>query len=86
MPGKVSVLLGNGMGGFTTSLIGFGFTRPTRVTSANFNGDRKPDLAIASNLSPGNVALLLGDGMGNFGQPTNLAIGGGAQGIAVADA
>lgn len=80
------------MGLWLTSPSGFAPTTtfrvapsPQSVAVGDFNGDRKPDLAIASNLSPGNVALLLGDGMGNFGQPTYLAIGGGAQGIAVAD-
>ena len=38
---------------------------PTAIVSADFNGDRIPDLAIA-NQSDNTVTILIGDGKGNF--------------------
>ena len=64
---KVSVLLGNGTGGFTPasgSPFAAGNT-PFSVTIGDFNGDGKPDLAIA-NFGDNNVTVLLGDGTGGF--------------------
>src|SRR5207244_4327244 len=63
----VTVLLGDGSGGFTEaagSPIAVGAT-PISVVIGNLNGDGKPDLATA-NVGANNVTVLLGDGSGGF--------------------
>jgi hypothetical protein len=69
--GNVTVLLGNGTGGFTVPL-GSPFTvgtTPSALVVADFNGDGKPDLAVA-NVGSSNVTVLLGNGTGGFAAPT----------------
>jgi hypothetical protein len=77
VPGNtVSVLLGNGMGGFaaaTTFTVG---TLPTDVALADFNGDGNLDLAT-TNERTNNISVRLGDGAGGFGANTNFAVGNG---------
>ena len=46
--------------------------RSSSVAVGDFNGDSKPDLAVANELSD-NVSVLLGDGVGGFGPPVNFA-------------
>ncbi len=63
----VTVLLGNGSGGFSPAVhspfaVG---GHPRSITIADFNGDGKADLATA-NYGSANVTVLLGDGTGNF--------------------
>jgi hypothetical protein len=61
-------------------------TEPERVASADFNRDKKPDLAV-TNTASNNVTVLLGDGRGGFapapGSP--FAVGNNAAGITSAD-
>jgi uncharacterized protein (TIGR03437 family) len=60
--GTVTVLMGNGAGGFAPSL-GSPFSagkNPLYIAAADFNGDGKPDLAIA-NQGSDNVTVLLND-------------------------
>jgi hypothetical protein len=67
---NVTILLGDGMGGFTTigaSVVG---DTPISVAVGDFNLDGKPDLAVA-NIGADNVTILLGDGLGNFPPATN---------------
>ncbi|HEY9503653.1 MAG TPA: FG-GAP-like repeat-containing protein, partial [Pyrinomonadaceae bacterium] len=47
--------------------------RSRTVAVAEFNGDGKPDLAVA-NFGSNNVSILLGDGFGGFGPATNFAV------------
>jgi hypothetical protein len=68
---NVSVLLGNGDGTFGTAKnfnVGDG---PLHLTSADFNGDSKADLAVA-NIRSDNVSVLLGNGDGTFGAAQNF--------------
>ena len=85
---NVTVLLGDGAGGFTAAP-GSPFsagTQPFSVAVGDFNGDGKPDLAI-SNVASGNVTVLLGNGTGGFtaapGSP--FAVGAYPESVAVAD-
>ncbi len=66
---NVNILLGNGAGGFTEgpgSPITVG-TRPFFAAAGNFNGDNRPDLAVA-NLDTRNVTIMLGQAGGGFSQ------------------
>ena len=64
--GTVSVLIGNGSGGFATA-IGYPVCTGTHeVAIADFNGDGKRDLAVACWGDP-QVDVLLGIGNGTFG-------------------
>src|ERR1035437_368774 len=47
---------------------------PYSVTTADFNGDGKIDLAVA-NSGSNTVSVLLGDGSGGFGVKTDFATG-----------
>jgi uncharacterized repeat protein (TIGR01451 family) len=64
--GAVTILFGDGTGNFTagTATPATGL-RPYGIVVGDFNGDGKPDLAIANNDS-NTVSILLGDGNGNF--------------------
>ena len=66
--GSLTVLLGNGAGGFTPAS-GNPFPRgtaPTSLVAADFNGDGIPDVATAD--YAGNVNIFLGNGAGGFVQ------------------
>jgi FG-GAP-like repeat/FG-GAP repeat len=77
----VSVLLGDGAGGFAHAP-GSPFTVgdvPYGVEIADFDGDRNPDLAIASQFEDF-ISIMLGDGTGRFteaaGSPIHFGAGG----------
>jgi hypothetical protein len=84
---NVSVLLGNGSGGFAPAAgspvaVGMG---PIAETLGDFNADARPDLAVANRAS-NNVTVLLGDGNGSFlaaGPPPT--VGSSPSAISVAD-
>ncbi len=73
----VTVLLGDGMGGFAPagSPIATGGTSPTLVSVADFNLDGKPDLAVGNSFSH-NITILLGDGLGGFAPTAQSPISG----------
>jgi hypothetical protein len=63
--GTVTVLKGTGDGSFAAEpeIVSASFSFPTAIVSADFNGDGKPDLAVA-NQDNDTVTLLIGDGTG----------------------
>ena len=66
---NVSVLLGNGSGGFTAAAGSpFSAGLPYSVAVADFNNDGNPDLIIA-NENGYNATILLGSGAGGFTSP-----------------
>ena len=86
--GSVSVLLGDGSGGFAPSArspfaVG---TYPNVVAVGDFNGDGNLDLA-AANYNAGTVSVLLGDGSGGFAPAAQspFAVGAEPNSVVVAD-
>jgi uncharacterized repeat protein (TIGR01451 family) len=89
-PSNVAVFLGKGDGTFqnqtTVSLSNY----PNSVAVGDFNGDGKPDIAVAINIADatnitGILAVLLGNGDGTLQAPTYIPIGTPIGGLAVAD-
>jgi hypothetical protein len=81
---KVVVILDPAAGGSASpSIFDVGNT-PVSVATGDFNGDGKPDLAVA-NLNGNIVSVLLGDGSGGFGAATNFPVTGSSFSVAVAD-
>jgi len=77
----VSILLGNGLGGFgMPTNFNVGGSNPQYVTCADFNSDMNMDIAVA-NTGSNNIAILLGTGTGSFTEPINYAVGGAPEGI-----
>jgi len=83
-PGHVTVLLGNGSGGFAAPAdFAVGGT-PASVAMGDFNGDGKLDLAVP-NTAVGTVSVLLGDGAGSFVGAPDLVIDGRPGAVVVGD-
>lgn len=57
---------------------------PNSVAIGDFNGDAKPDLAVANRFGS-NASILLGDGTGSFGAATDFPIGNGPLSVAIGD-
>ena len=75
--GNISVLLGNGAGGFGAPTVfrnGPGIFGTDSIAVADFNKDNKLDVAIA-NSGTQNISVLLGNGSGGFGTPNLIQIG-----------
>ncbi|HKS81716.1 MAG TPA: FG-GAP-like repeat-containing protein [Candidatus Acidoferrales bacterium] len=67
---RVDIYLGNGNGGFTLgNTYTFGGYDPYSITTGDFNGDGKLDLAVGLTAGCGAVAILLGNGNGSFQAP-----------------
>ena len=91
--GSVSVLLGNGDGTLKASVDYRAGNGPKALAVGDFNGDGRPDLAVANggtnvdtftNL-PGSVIVLLGKGDGTFRAPVNVGSGVGGASVTVGD-
>ncbi len=82
--GSVSVLLGNGTGGFTTGTSVRTRTQPAFVAIANLNGDANQDIVVA-NFGSDSVSTFFGNGTGGFQLQQNIPTGFGPVGIELAD-
>ncbi|HZQ26025.1 MAG TPA: FG-GAP-like repeat-containing protein [Terriglobales bacterium] len=80
----ISVLLGNGDGTFQPAVT---YSVPSSywVTTGDFNGDRKLDLAVAQFLFPPGVSVLSGNGDGTFQQAKYYPDGSEVRFVAVGD-
>ncbi len=66
---SISLMNGNGLGGFSAPTDFFSATEPTSVINADFNNDGKIDLAV-NYFSYNKFVILLGNGSGGFSAPT----------------
>ncbi|MFE2324251.1 FG-GAP-like repeat-containing protein [Streptomyces sp. NPDC059385] len=74
--GTLSVLAGDGHGGFgTASSVSAGVAVPSKFKLADVNEDGKLDAVVAAPGTPGHLAVLLGDGAGGFGTASVLSAG-----------
>ena len=72
----VSVLRNNGNGTFAAKVDYATGAYPSSVTTADFNGDGRPDLAVANNISSDNtVSVLLGNSDGTFAAKVDYSTG-----------
>ena len=81
----VTILLGDGAGGFTQaagSPVAVGM-QPLAIAVGNFTSDGKPDLVVVNYYSS-NVTILLGNGLGGFSQAPGSPIAVPANPVAVA--
>ena len=86
--GSVSVLLGNGAGGFSAAVsspVAVGVT-PYTVTTGDLNGDGILDL-ITANYASNSVSVLLGNGSGGFTEASGspVAVGANPFGVSAVD-
>jgi hypothetical protein len=80
----LSILLGNGLGGFSAQTnISVG-NQPIFVICADFNNDGKIDLEVA-NQGSNTVCVLLGNGLGQFSAPTYFPVGSQPTSLAAVD-
>lgn len=84
---NVSLLIGNGNGGFAPALNFPVPDRPEALAAGDFNSDNKPDLVVIraeSNVGPGGISILLNNGAGGF-LPANSSSVVNLRDVAVAD-
>lgn len=85
---NLSILLGDGNGGFSTPASFTVGPAPQSMSIADFNGDGFSDIAISNSLPMGTnstVSVLFGDGKGGFAERLPLEIGILGRGTGVAD-
>lgn len=68
----VSVLIGNGAGGFSAASHYEAGGVPRSVAMADFDGDGRLDVVVANADANRSVSVLLGNGGGGLGSPTNF--------------
>ncbi|MFD4372363.1 FG-GAP-like repeat-containing protein [Streptomyces sp. NPDC058486] len=84
--GTLSVLPGDGSGGFgTASSVPAGLALPSRLKLADVDEDGDLDAVLVAPGSPGSVAVLPGDGAGGFGTASLLSAGANLSSASVAD-
>jgi FG-GAP-like repeat len=82
--GSIQILLGNGNETFQTPVVySIDGLRPLSIFVADFNNDKRLDLAVL-NLGSNNITVLLGNGDGTFGTSVDYAMPSGTQSNAMA--
>jgi hypothetical protein len=79
--GSVSILLGRGDGTFENAVNYNAGTAPSSVAVGDFNGDGKPDLAVATEAA----SVLIGNGDGTFQAAASFAAGSSPIAVATGD-
>jgi uncharacterized protein (DUF2141 family) len=82
--GSVSVLLGNGAGGFAIHVDFVAGISPSSIALADFNGDGRLDVVVA-NSGSNDVLVMLGDGAGGFASTTHYPAGRTPKAVVVGD-
>lgn len=82
---NISVLAGDGTGGFAAAANFPTGAFPTSLAVADVTGDGKSDV-VTANSQTLDVSVLVGDGTGGFAAPVNLSVGADAEPTAVAAA
>lgn len=84
--GNISVLLGDGAGGFASAANFPAGAFPVSMGIADVDGDGAPDV-VTANAGTSDLSILIGDGSGGFAVPVSASIGADAEpfGVAVAD-
>ncbi len=80
--GSVSLLLGNGSGGFTAGNNVSTGAQPAFVATADLNGDTKLDMVVA-NYGLSSISTFFGDGAGGFVLSQNITTGGSSGPVAI---
>ncbi|MBK7801800.1 MAG: VCBS repeat-containing protein [Chloracidobacterium sp.] len=81
---NVSVLIGDGSGGFAAA-VNYGVASlPKEVAVGDLNGDGKQDL-VTANIGSYNISVLLGDGAGGFSAASNYGLGTTPVSVAIGD-
>jgi hypothetical protein len=81
---NISVLLGDGIGGFGTAKNFKVPSRPSSVTVGDLNKDGKSDLVVTSSYF-NNVSILLGNGDGTFNSATQFDVGANPNSVVLED-
>jgi len=81
---NISILLGDGFGGFGPPSNFPVPAEPRAIAAADFNKDGKTDLAVA-HIFGGPVSVMLGNGNGSFSSPTIVGNTSNPNGLAIAD-
>lgn len=71
----VSVLRGDGAGGFSPAANFPAGAAPQSVAVGDFDGDMKLDLVVPNFITDGTVSVLLNNGLGGFSAPTSFPVG-----------
>jgi hypothetical protein len=83
--GKVSVLVGDGNGAFTSASTPSVDENPFSIAAGDFNGDGNQDLVTANANEAGTVSVLRGNGDGTFAADGSPTVGDFPLGVAVGD-
>jgi hypothetical protein len=81
---SISILLGDGSGGFATKSDFATGVAPTAIVAGDFNRDGKLDVATANDTG-NSISILVGDGSGGFATKSDSATGAAPSAIAVGD-
>ena len=82
---SVSILLGDGLGGFSSAPDIRVGSFPRSVAVGDFNADGTPDLAVANSVGSNSVSILLGDGLGGFSSTPAIGVGSSPVSVAVGE-